>query len=71
MDNRGIFLNCKHVDSNQIKSQLTLPSVSCGAGLLVRFSSIRFELNYCVPVVAQSLDQLAQGLQFGVGLEFL
>ncbi|XP_071477072.1 sorting and assembly machinery component 50 homolog B-like [Diadema antillarum] len=43
-----------------------------GAGLVLRIGSIaRLELNYCVPKSAQASDSISQGIQFGVGVNFL
>eukprot|EP00057_Strongylocentrotus_purpuratus_P016027 XP_011670501.1 PREDICTED: sorting and assembly machinery component 50 homolog B [Strongylocentrotus purpuratus] len=45
---------------------------SYGAGLVLRIGSIaRFELNYCMPQAAQATDSICQGLQFGIGVNFL
>ena len=50
---------------------LTRPSIAAGVGLLVRFSFLRFEVNYCVPVVVRETDVVKPGIQFGIGLEFM
>ncbi|KAJ3178147.1 hypothetical protein HDU87_003699 [Geranomyces variabilis] len=47
------------------------PSVSAGVGLAVRFSILRLELNYCLPLVARAGDRMAGGLQFGVGVSYM
>ncbi|KAJ3168256.1 hypothetical protein HDU88_001696 [Geranomyces variabilis] len=47
------------------------PSVSAGLGLAVRFSILRLELNYCLPLVARLGDRMAGGLQFGVGVSYM
>ncbi|KAJ3146274.1 hypothetical protein HDU86_000490 [Geranomyces michiganensis] len=47
------------------------PSVSAGLGLAVRFSILRLELNYCLPLVAAVGDRTAGGLQFGVGVSYM
>ncbi|KAJ1567346.1 hypothetical protein HK405_006298 [Cladochytrium tenue] len=45
-------------------------SSSVGLGLAVRFSMLRLEVNYCLPVTATTADAIKPGLQFGVGLHF-
>ena len=46
--------------------------LSYGIGLALRLGGIaRIELNYCVPLRAQSSDKVAPGLQLGVGVNFL
>ncbi|KAI8825718.1 surface antigen-domain-containing protein [Fimicolochytrium jonesii] len=47
------------------------PSVSAGLGLAVRFSILRLELNYCLPVTATRSDVLKPGFQFGIGVAYL
>ncbi|KFM67078.1 Sorting and assembly machinery component 50-like protein, partial [Stegodyphus mimosarum] len=45
---------------------------SCGIGLVFSLASMaRFELNYCIPLTSQPGDKLKEGLQFGVGVNFL
>ena len=46
--------------------------LSYGVGLALRLGGIaRIELNYCVPIRAQSGDKVVPGLQLGVGVNFL
>lgn len=45
-------------------------SSSVGLGLAVRFSMLRLELNYCLPVTVCATDRVKPGFQFGVGLNF-
>ncbi|KAJ3417405.1 hypothetical protein HDV05_004870 [Chytridiales sp. JEL 0842] len=49
---------------------LSAGSSSVGLGLAVRFSMLRFEMNWCLPVSVTSTDLVKPGLQFGVGLQF-
>ncbi|CAL1269510.1 unnamed protein product [Larinioides sclopetarius] len=45
---------------------------SCGIGLVFNLASVaRFELNYCIPLSSQPGDKAKEGLQFGVGVNFL
>lgn len=44
---------------------------SCGAGLVLLLGIARLELNYCVPLGAQSSDSVNHGVQIGVGINFL
>ncbi|KAJ3187076.1 hypothetical protein HDU85_007114 [Gaertneriomyces sp. JEL0708] len=50
---------------------LLQPSVSTGLGLAVRFSILRLEVNYCLPLVAGLTDKLKRGWGFGVGVEYM
>ncbi|KAI9339317.1 surface antigen-domain-containing protein [Obelidium mucronatum] len=45
-------------------------STAVGLGLAVRFSILRLEINYCLPISVTSTDSVKPGLQFGVGLHF-
>ncbi|KAI9199824.1 surface antigen-domain-containing protein [Polychytrium aggregatum] len=47
------------------------PSVSVGMGLAVRFSILRLEINWCLPVAATTTDNMKPGLQFGVGINYI
>ncbi|RKP00892.1 hypothetical protein CXG81DRAFT_12676 [Caulochytrium protostelioides] len=49
----------------------TAPSCAVGYGLLCRFSVLRLELNYVVPLVHRASEQRHPGLQFGIGIQFL
>lgn len=53
------------------QSLISMPSVSVGAGIVARFSILRLEINYCLPLRAMKTDDHKTGIQFGVGLEFL
>lgn len=45
---------------------------SCGFGLVFALSGIaRFELNYCLPLSSEPGDKAKEGLQFGLGVNFL
>lgn len=45
---------------------------SCGIGLVFSLAGVaRFELNYCVPLSSQPEDKAKEGLQFGIGVNFL
>ncbi|KAI8911110.1 surface antigen-domain-containing protein [Gorgonomyces haynaldii] len=50
--------------------RLLYPSIACGVGIACRFTSFKIELNYCLPLVANTTDQMKPGVQFGIGLEF-
>jgi outer membrane protein insertion porin family len=47
------------------------PSSSIGFGIIARFTSFRFEANYCIPVRSTITDSLKPGVQFGVGMHFM
>lgn len=58
--------------STMLESMAGSARVSCGAGVAVRVGNVaRFELNYCVPLIAMPSDVTARGLQFGIGVNFL
>lgn len=45
---------------------------SCGIGLVFSLAGVaRFELNYCLPLSTQPGDKAQEGLQFGIGVNFL
>lgn len=46
-------------------------SIAAGIGLIVRFTSFRLELNYCVPLLASPSDRIKPGFQFGIGMHFM
>ncbi|VVD04755.1 unnamed protein product [Leptidea sinapis] len=51
---------------------LSAVRVSAGGGIALRLGRVaRVEVNYCVPVRTKSGDEVAPGLQFGVGAHFL
>ncbi|KAJ3059737.1 hypothetical protein HDU98_004219, partial [Podochytrium sp. JEL0797] len=41
-------------------------STAVGLGLAVRFSILRLEINYCLPISVTTTDSVKPGLQFGV-----
>lgn len=45
------------------------PVVSVGGGIVVDFNSVKVEVGYCLPLVAE--EKAKGGLCFGVGMEFL
>ncbi|KXS14304.1 hypothetical protein M427DRAFT_124394 [Gonapodya prolifera JEL478] len=47
------------------------PSASAGAGIAVRFSIARLELNYCLPLAMRRGDDARVGWQLGLGVQFL
>lgn len=57
--------------SDIIKKLTKEHSVSIGTGLLYNHPLARFELNFVLPLTAQSTDYLRKGLQYGVGISFL
>ncbi|KAM7221760.1 mitochondrial outer membrane beta-barrel protein Tob55, variant 2 [Rhypophila decipiens] len=48
-----------------------LPSLSAGVGLVYAHHIARFELNFSLPLVARSGEEVRKGLQVGVGINFL
>ncbi len=50
---------------------LHTPSISVGLGCMIRFSILRAEINYAVPIALHAHDLGKPGLQFGLGLQFL
>eukprot|EP00123_Amoebidium_parasiticum_P017925 comp24033_c0_seq1/m.43021 comp24033_c0_seq1/g.43021 ORF comp24033_c0_seq1/g.43021 comp24033_c0_seq1/m.43021 type:complete len:444 (-) comp24033_c0_seq1:504-1835(-) len=47
------------------------PRTSAGVGLLLSLGVARLEVNYCWPLSAQPTDARRQGLQIGLGMDFL
>ena len=46
--------------------------MSAGIGLVYRFDpSVRVEVNFGVPLVANKTDGIMRGFQVGIGLDFL
>lgn len=43
---------------------------SCGFGLVMYFLALRFEINYCLPIVSKDGDLCKSGLQWGFGLTY-
>ena len=56
---------------NQLKQEVCFPSISTGFGILVRFSGIRLEVNYCFPIALNHSDKFKHGIQFGLGMNFM
>ncbi len=48
-----------------------LGSVGVGCGVVLRFTSFRLELNYCIPVKSKDTDLAKAGFQFGIGMHFM
>ncbi|OUM59607.1 hypothetical protein PIROE2DRAFT_46898, partial [Piromyces sp. E2] len=67
----SILLNQKESLSENVNRLIRTPSISTGFGLAVKFSILRVELNYCLPVAITKTDDVKKGLQFGVGLNFM
>lgn len=67
------FANAGNLVSHSTRSLDILSnfSIAAGCGLIVRFTSFRLELNYCVPVRARDSDYVKPGFQFGIGLHFM
>ncbi|KAJ3215273.1 hypothetical protein HK099_006442 [Clydaea vesicula] len=64
------FFNSGKLSRFEKIEELKKPNLSVGLGLLCKFSFLRVEVNYCLPVVGESI--LHKGsIQFGVGTEFL
>ena len=67
--NAGQLVSLKN---NNFTNALLNPSMSAGVGLVYRFTPIRVELNFGVPLVASATDiATTRPMQLGVGLEFL
>lgn len=67
------FVNAGNIsdtlDANLFRTNVR---VSTGAGLVMSFGqSVRFEVNYCLPLKSLVDDQASKGLQFGIGLRYL
>jgi outer membrane protein assembly factor BamA len=51
---------------------LSIPeSMSTGFGLILRFTSFRLELNYCIPLKSNLWDSVKPGFQIGIGMHFM
>lgn len=48
-----------------------LPSIAVGVGIMYAHPVARFELNFCLPIVARQGEGARKGLQFGVGMNYL
>jgi hypothetical protein len=57
--------------AENVKGCISKPSISAGVGLIYRFDPVRVEVNFGVPLVANSSDVTRKGIQVGIGLEFL
>ena len=53
------------------KLSLSNFGIGAGCGLILRFTSFRLELNYCIPVRAKDSDYAKPGFQFGIGMHFM
>ncbi|KAM9927701.1 hypothetical protein OXX59_002351 [Metschnikowia pulcherrima] len=56
---------------NVLKKLSREHTISMGAGILYNHPQARFELNFVLPLTAQSTDHLRKGIQYGVGISFL
>ncbi|AWU74517.1 hypothetical protein CAS74_004750 [Pichia kudriavzevii] len=65
--NVGKLTNYSKLDSNILKKNC----VSTGVGLSYSHPMAAFELNWVVPISANSNDHLRKGLQWGIGISFL
>lgn len=48
-----------------------LGSIGVGCGVILRFTSFRLELNYCIPMQSKDTDLTKAGFQFGIGMNFM
>lgn len=65
--NIGKLTNYNRLDSNIFKNNC----VSSGFGISYNHPMAAFELNWVVPICANSNDELRRGLQWGIGISFL
>ncbi|KAI9016010.1 surface antigen-domain-containing protein [Hyaloraphidium curvatum] len=56
---------------NTIRDVATQPSSSAGAGFVLRFSILRLEINFCVPLTVRQGDEYRKGWNLGLGITFL
>lgn len=56
--------------NKDFKSLTSRARLSYGFGLVLYFSSIRLELNYCIPRTFHKGDQTEEGFQYGLGVLF-
>ena len=56
---------------NVLKKLSREHTISMGTGILYNHPQARFELNFVLPLTAQSTDHLRKGIQYGVGISFL
>ncbi|TPX44362.1 hypothetical protein SeMB42_g04372 [Synchytrium endobioticum] len=59
------------IPSNVKSVFMDAPSISTGMGLIVKFSMVRLEINYCLPLTMTTSDSFKKGWHWGVGLSFL
>ncbi|TPX70621.1 hypothetical protein SpCBS45565_g01551 [Spizellomyces sp. 'palustris'] len=64
-------VNTRDTLENNARNLIRSPSVSAGLGLAVRFSILRLELNYCLPLTATTTDVAKPGFQFGIGITYM
>ncbi|CAG8746773.1 12832_t:CDS:2, partial [Ambispora leptoticha] len=55
---------------DNIQRLKTAPSVATGFGIVYRSSLLRFELNFCLPLIATTTDKVKKGFQLGLGFNF-
>lgn len=65
--NIGKLTNYTNLNSNILKNNC----VSSGFGISYAHPMAAFELNWVVPITANSNDHLRKGLQWGIGISFL
>lgn len=73
------FLNAGRLDAldkskplqEQLSASLFRPSVSVGLGLVYKLDPVRVEVNFGVPLIANSGEGTRKGFQVGIGLDFL
>ncbi|KAJ3192258.1 hypothetical protein HK101_006817 [Irineochytrium annulatum] len=56
---------------NTFRSLFNSFSSSVGMGIAVRFSILRLEINYCLPLTVTTTDAVKPGFNFAVGMAFL
>lgn len=58
--------------ANAVKMMMgQLPSIAVGVGIVYAHPVARFEMNFCLPIVAREGEGARKGLQFGIGMNFL
>ncbi|TPX37012.1 hypothetical protein SmJEL517_g01061 [Synchytrium microbalum] len=57
--------------ASNIKTAFSAPTSSAGLGLIMQFSMVRLELNYCLPVTVTASDTFKKGWNWGIGLSFM
>ncbi|CAG8493970.1 15219_t:CDS:10 [Acaulospora morrowiae] len=55
---------------DNIQNLARTPSVSTGIGIVYRSSILRFEVNFCLPLITTTTDKWKKGLQLGLGFNF-